>query len=137
VQAGFTLRAQSAPPYTITTGTDDNGDTVFNDRPAGVGRNSARASGQFRLDLRLSWRLGMGAPGAGAGGPQRGRGGPGRGADWRSQHRALVELYVRATNVLNTVNYTGYRGTLTSPFFGEPTSARAARQIELGTMLMF
>jgi hypothetical protein len=142
LQAGFTLRAQSASPYTITTGHDDNGDTVFNDRPAGVGRNSARGAGRFRLDLRLSWRLGVGAAGTAAqngGGPRGGRGGGrgGRGGDWRSQHRALVELYLRATNVLNNVNYTGFRGTLTSQFFGQPTSARSARQIEIGTMLMF
>ena len=32
-----------APPLTILTGHDDNGDLVFNDRPAGIGRNSARA----------------------------------------------------------------------------------------------
>ena len=36
--------AASAPPLTIRTGTDDNGDLVFNDRPAGVGRNSARTT---------------------------------------------------------------------------------------------
>jgi hypothetical protein len=140
LQAGFTLRAQSASPYTITTGRDDNGDTVFNDRPDGVGRNSARGAGQFRLDLRLSWRLGMGGPSTAAqNGGGRG-GGPGRGpggGNWRSQHRALVELYVRATNVLNNVNYTGFRGVQSSDFFGQATSARAARQLEIGTMLMF
>ena len=30
----------SAPPYNITTGRDDNNDTVSNDRPTGVGRNA-------------------------------------------------------------------------------------------------
>jgi hypothetical protein len=139
VQAGVTLRAQSAPPYTITTGEDDNGDTVFNDRPFGVGRNTARGSGMFRLDLRLTYRLGVGEPatagdGGGAQRPPRGRG---RGGNWRTEHRAMVEFYVRANNVLNNVNYTGYRGALTSPFFGQPTSAQSARQIEIGTMVMF
>ncbi len=137
LRASIALRAQSASPYPITTGRDDNGDTVFNDRPAGVGRNSARGAGQFRLDLRLSWRLGMGEPSSAAqagGRPPRGRE---RGGDWRAEHRALVELYVRATNVLNTVNDTGFRGTLTSPFFGQATSARAARQLQIGTLLMF
>jgi hypothetical protein len=139
VQAGVTLRAQSAPPYTITTGEDDNGDTVFNDRPSGVGRNTARGSGMFRLDLRLTYRLGIGDPattgdGGGAQRPPRGRD---RGGNWRTEHRAMVEFYVRANNVLNNVNFTGYRGALTSPFFGQPTSAQSARQIEIGTMVMF
>src|SRR5262249_27442445 len=39
---GTSVRVQSALPYNITTGRDDNGDTVSNDRPAGVTRNSAR-----------------------------------------------------------------------------------------------
>ena len=39
------LGASRARRYNITTGRDDNGDTVFNDRPAGVGRNSAARRG--------------------------------------------------------------------------------------------
>ena len=56
------LQAQysSAPPYTITTGTDDNGDTVFNDRPAGVGRNSARGASQWNVNLRLNRSFNLG-----------------------------------------------------------------------------
>jgi transcriptional regulator len=42
------INGASAAPYTIRTGLDDNGDLVFNDRPAGVGRNSAR--GAWPLD---------------------------------------------------------------------------------------
>src|SRR5262249_5614890 len=32
--------ASSGGPFNITTGSDDNGDTVINDRPAGIHRNS-------------------------------------------------------------------------------------------------
>jgi hypothetical protein len=40
-------------PYNITTGLDDNGDTVNNDRPLGVGRNSARGTAGRRVwDVR-------------------------------------------------------------------------------------
>src|SRR5690606_20743875 len=39
IRAGLNMQVTSARPYTITTGRDDNGDTVFNDRPEGVGRN--------------------------------------------------------------------------------------------------
>ena len=44
--ARFGVAGSSAPPLTIRTGTDDNGDLVFNDRPDGVGRNSARTTGR-------------------------------------------------------------------------------------------
>jgi MinD-like ATPase involved in chromosome partitioning or flagellar assembly len=38
------VNAQSATPFTITTGIDDNLDGVVNDRPAGVGRNTMRGT---------------------------------------------------------------------------------------------
>src|SRR5439155_17358154 len=52
---GTSLRMQSALPYNITTGRDDNGDTVSNDRPAGVTRNTGRGRSQIDLGTRLSW----------------------------------------------------------------------------------
>jgi hypothetical protein len=121
------LRAQSAAPYTITTGFDANGDGIANERPSGVGRNSVRGASSTNLDLTLTW---------------------GR---WFGQHateeppavpdpaNAIVrfEIFARATNVLNTVNPLGFSGVLTSPFFGRPTSAAAARRIVLGTRLWF
>ncbi|MGH9349589.1 MAG: carboxypeptidase regulatory-like domain-containing protein, partial [Vicinamibacterales bacterium] len=48
---GFTTRWQSASPYNITTGEDTNGDTVTNDRPAGISRNAARGQGFWTTDL--------------------------------------------------------------------------------------
>ena len=36
IRAGLNVQGSSALPYNITTGLDANGDTVFNDRPAGV-----------------------------------------------------------------------------------------------------
>ena len=64
---GTSLRVQSALPYNITTGRDDNGDTVSNDRPAGVTRNSGRGRAQVDLGLRLSWSIGVRRPGGAAG----------------------------------------------------------------------
>ena len=49
---GTSFRVQSALPYNITTGRDDNGDTISNDRPAGVTRNAARALINAMTDLR-------------------------------------------------------------------------------------
>src|SRR5262249_37836366 len=43
---GLSVNTSSAPPYTLLTGQDTNGDGIFNDRPAGVGRNTLRADGQ-------------------------------------------------------------------------------------------
>ena len=49
LRANVNTTASSAAPYTITTGRDDNSDGVSNDRPAGVGRNSARAASRWEL----------------------------------------------------------------------------------------
>jgi hypothetical protein len=136
IQVGVNVRAESAPPYTITTGRDDNGDTEFNDRPAGVARNSARGEGALRVDLRLSWRVGVGRPADPAREQRSGRRDDSDG-DWRSAHRVMTEFYVRAVNVLNTVNRRGFSGVLSSPFFGRPTSAQSARRLEIGTQVMF
>ena len=37
-------RLQSGTPYNVTTGIDDNGDAIFNDRPSGTPRNSLRGA---------------------------------------------------------------------------------------------
>jgi hypothetical protein len=142
-----TFNANSAPPYTITTGHDDNGDTVSNDRPSGLGRNSARAADRWDAGARLSYTFGFGRrPGAeGAGGSQvimiRGggagdvpMGGFSGGAE---DKRWRVELYIAATNIANHTNLMGYSGVLTSPFFGQPTSAGPARKLELGARFGF
>jgi hypothetical protein len=142
VQLGLNVRTESAAPYNITTGRDDNGDGVFNDRPAGVGRNTARGDGMFRFDMRLSWRVGAGRPAVPSEpeprqqGRGRGRGDEGE-QNWRSRHRVMAEFYVRALNLLNTVNPRGFSGVLSSPFFGRARSAQPARRLELGTRLMF
>ena len=146
LRASGNVRVETAPPYNVTTGRDDNGDTIFTDRPAGVGRNSARADSYVDLNLRLGWSFGFGKRNeAGQGGPggpmvvRVGGGGPGGGMPFMGNNSKLVscELYASATNLLNRVNYTGYTGVVTSPYFGEPTSARPARRIEVGMRVGF
>jgi hypothetical protein len=147
---GFKLatsfNGNSAPPYNITTGTDDNNDTVSNDRPDGVGRNAARASSRWDLGARVSYTFGFGRrPGAdGAAGPQvvmirtlggeTPMGGFSGGAD---DKRWRIELYLAGTNILNHTNFLGYSGVMTSPFFGQPTSAGPARKLEVGARFGF
>jgi hypothetical protein len=44
---------------------------------------------------------------------------------------------IDAFNVLNRVNYPGYVGNLSSPFFGLPVSAWPGRRLQLGLRLTF
>jgi hypothetical protein len=142
---GTSFRIQSALPYNITTGHDDNGDTISNDRPVGVTRNTGRGSTLIDVSARLAWKIGFGGPAtAGTGGPQirivR------AGADTNvlgdmmtgdSAKRYSVELYAQAFNVLNHTNALNFSGVETSPFFGQATSAAPPRRIELGARFSF
>jgi outer membrane receptor for ferrienterochelin and colicin len=140
VRANISSNAQSAAPYNILTGRDDNRDGVVNDRPAGVGRNSARGAARWEMNTRLSRAFGFG----GARGVQGGRGGRGGGggggrpggAEGEDQ-RFSIETYVQAFNLLNRTNYVNFSGSMLSPFFGGPTSASQARRVEVGLQFRF
>ena len=141
---GSFFHANSAPPYTITTGFDDNHDFVFNDRPAGVGRNSVRAAGQWELSTRLSWSFGFGKPRSSSARSMGGQivksGGGGGGMSGITAEGAKklnFQLYAQAYNLLNHTNATNFVGVQTSPFFGRPTAALAGRRIETGLRLAF
>jgi hypothetical protein len=138
------VRAQSGTPYTITTGRDDNGDGLFNDRPAGTPRNSARTTAQWDAGIRLSYALSFGPrvnTGAGSGGAtiiMAGGGGMPAGIGGAAGDRRFrLELYASAQNVTNHHNYVGYSGVLTSPFFGRPTNVMNPRKVELGMRFGF
>jgi Carboxypeptidase regulatory-like domain len=142
---GTSIRVQSALPYNITTGYDDNGDTVSNDRPAGVTRNTGRGTMQVDLNMRLSYSIGFGTrTSSGPQGPQirvvRGDSGdPLRdmaGADVQNKKYG-IELYAQAFNLVNHMNALNFSGVMTSPFFGQPTAAAPPRRIELGARLSF
>jgi hypothetical protein len=145
LKAGFRMnmfmRAQSAAPYTITTGLDENRDGQINERPFGVGRNSARGDGTVNVDLGLVWEHSVGQRARAQVSAQRGGGGGGRGPGGRGNRAAdgLVrfEIFARATNVLNLVNPQNFSGVMTSDFFGRATSAAAARRLVVGTRLFF
>lgn len=139
------LSGSSGLPYNITTGFDDNGDTVSNDRPAGVGRNGARGGGRWDVGGRLSWAFGFGARDTGGptGGPMivvrqangetsmSGFSGGAEDKRWR------IELFLAGTNLLNHTNLSGYSGVLTSPFFATATAAGAPRKLEVGMRFGF
>ena len=139
------FQATSALPYNITTGFDNNGDTVINDRPFGVGRNSGRGASRWEIGSRLSWGRDFGpAQQQTMGGPQirMVRVGGGDGAAPPSLPSAAtkkyrLEFYAQAFNLLNHANLGAFSGVETSPFFGQATSAQSPRRIELGLRFNF
>ena len=48
---------QSGNVYTERTGLDDNGDLIFNDRPAGLDRNTLRGTPQGGLNGQLAYSI--------------------------------------------------------------------------------
>jgi len=111
---GVALTIQSGQPYSETAGSDLFNNGRSNARPPGVPRNSLQGGAFAELDLRLSRDLHVG-------------GGSG----------LTMTIGVDAFNVLNTINYATYVGTLTSPLFMQPVSAQAARQIQLSARAKF
>ena len=142
------INSSSGLPYNITTGFDDNDDTVSNDRPAGVGRNSARGDGRWDVGGRLSWAFGFGQ--------RKGcrtrrnarhhdsdhrrswrRRADGRLQWWPEDKRWRMELYLAGTNLFNHVNLAGTAACSLRRSSVEPTSAGAPRKLELGMRFGF
>jgi hypothetical protein len=136
---GFNVSTSTAPPYTLLSGRDDNGDGIFNDRPAGVGRNTLRASAQTTVNMQLGYVFTFGRTAALP--PGIGVFGGGNAAQVRTfdqgTARYRLQLFVQAQNLTNERNYLGYSGTLTSPFFGKPTAVSGMRKIDVGIGLNF
>ncbi len=157
LRLSLNVQGASAAPYTITTGLDNNGDTVFNDRPAGVGRNSARGAAQWTTNIRVSKSIGLGglrqgppnmpippSPSSGGALNQRvGAGGPGGGDGPQmvvmqaTNQKYRLDLYANIQNAFNNVNYNTFIGNQLSQFFGTATSAQAPRRVEVGFSLGF
>ena len=149
VRLGTILQTNSATPYNVTTGFDNNGDSIINDRPLGYTRNSARGAGRLDLSTRLSWGFGFGKAreATGGHGPQvrivRGDADAGGllgsmpGLPGAAQKRYRTEFFIQATNVLNRANLMGFSGVQTSPFFGQATMAQPGRRFETGMRFSF
>ena len=117
------LTLASGAPFDITTGFDDNGDRVVNDRPAGVGRNTGHGPGFAQLDLRLSKLFSLPVL---FGGQDRDKG------ELRN-----MELNFDVFNVLNRNNLTEVIGELSSPLFGRASASLQARTIQLSVKFNF
>src|SRR5439155_4898464 len=60
VLVGWNVNMTTGDAYTELTGRDDNGDGIFNDRPAGVGRNTLRASGFSAVNMNIGYVFAFG-----------------------------------------------------------------------------
>jgi hypothetical protein len=118
---GMTVGLTSGRPYSLTIGRDDNHDTIANDRPLGVRRNSLQGPGAATLDLRWSKEFYLKAAKNGK----------------KADEGPAVKIGLSAFNVVNRVNYTGYVGNQSSPFFGLPVAARPARRVQLNFNFSF
>lgn len=114
------LTLGSGLPFNVTTGRDDNGDTVSTDRPVGTTRNTGLGSGLARIDIRLTKTFDV----------------------FRLYKKAKkdtnnLELSLDLFNAFNHTNYDRFVGVLTSPFFGTANSALSARTMQASLRYSF
>jgi hypothetical protein len=120
--AGVLLLA-TGPPFDISTGLDNNGDTIINDRPPEGTRNTGQAPGYAQLDLRFSKLFSIPTlfpkelkPGS------------------KVQNLALnLDMF----NSLNRNNLSNVIGNLSSPLFGRANASLQARTIQLSFKYSF
>jgi hypothetical protein len=141
VNLSFQFNAASGQPYNITTGFDNNGDGVFNDRPffsspssttvystpfgplspegpgTSIGRNAGTLPWNVHLDANLSHTFTL---------PHK--------VDKQVQSLALN---LRSTNLLNHTNVLAVGGVLGSPLFGHAYEADPGRRVEGGLRWSF
>ena len=65
------------------------------------------------------------------------RGGNFNGGNNNQNSRYNMELFVSADNLFNNVNYGGYSGNQLSKFYLQPTTAQAARRVQIGMGFRF
>jgi hypothetical protein len=130
------FNATSGQPYNVTTGVDNNGDGIFNDRPVfstasssttystvfgslsatgtgtPIGRNAGTLPWNVHFDTNLSHTFAL---------PHKPN----------TEGRTLT-ANVRSTNVLNHNNVLAVGGVLGSPLFGQAYQSDAGRRIEAG-----
>jgi hypothetical protein len=138
------LNVGSGRPFNITTGWDNNGDSLFFDRPAAVvaeapgaivtpfgifnafpgpgevmiARNAGQGPSQFVLNAGVAKTLRFG--GAAGGGV-----------------RPYLIVSANVENVTNHINFVDFNGVVTSPLFGTPNRALNPRRVEIAARFGF
>jgi hypothetical protein len=131
LNAQMSWDANSGSPYTITTGIDENGDSIFNDRPFDVPRNSVRLPWRSTISANVSYLIPIGK----APGPEGGRrGGPQARGGGRQKG---VSISMSAQNLFNRYNYSGFSGVMTSQYFLQATSVSNPRQVDVSLRFNF
>ena len=116
---GAALSLYSGKPVNVTTGADNNGDGVVNDRPAGFARNTLHGPGLINLDLNVSHDFSF------------------KPKSDKQKDVPTLTISVNSFNILNHPNYVTFVGVVTSPFFGQPVSANPPRRTQLNLEFKF
>ena len=109
--------ANTGRPWTITTGSDLYGDSLFNTRPDGVARNTETAPSYVDLDLRWGHDFAI--------------------TSNKDEDAPHVGFSAGAFNLLNHQNPSSIDTVDTSPTFGEVTSDNPPRRLQLGMRVEF
>jgi hypothetical protein len=153
----------SGVPYDLTIGSDRNGDTIANDRPAFatdlsrpsvvftkfgafdtnpipgqtlVPRNYLMSSGMWNLNMRVGRTFNFGKPKAAAAVSANAPKGT-------TERRYTLNFNVDVNNVFNHLNQGNYVGNLSSPLFGQSTGiylfrdTSNNRRVQFGTQFNF
>lgn len=134
------FRFASPLPYTVTTGRDNNNDTIYNDRPDAVKRNAERGAWLKQFDVRLGWRIPIAKRKN-----KTVEDGENKNKITESKNAASTDLLkkysigidVTILNVLNRTNLQNFVGNQLSPFFRQATSSAPARQVQIGLNFFF
>ena len=142
IQFSNMLAARTGTPYNITTGTDNNGDGVFNDRPA-YAPPSISGSGVYvtKFGALTANTINGDVPRNLGTMPSVWHWNSDLSRDFllnpRSKDRPLTLTFnARAANLLNHTNTTGVN-TILSPSLGQPIASETARRLELGARFTF
>lgn len=112
-------------PYTITTGIDNNGDTVFNDRPPGVSRNTERGRWSKNFNFAVNWSFPIFKRSNGNEKSESSNNLP----DILKFHK--LNLSINVNNIFNSTNLQDFIGNQLSPFFRQATSSAPARSFNV------
>ena len=113
---GVALSLYSGKPVNVTTGSDNNGDGITNDRPVGLPRNTLHGPGFINLDVNVAHDFVL----------------------FKARKEApKLSVSLSSFNVLNHTNDLTYVGVITSPFFGSAVQAQPPRRIQLGLQYTF
>ena len=116
---GAALSLYSGKPVNVTTGADNNGDGIVNDRPLGYARNTMHGPGLVNLDLNLSHDFQFSKK-----------------SDKQKDVPTLT-VSLNSFNVFNHPNFITYVGVLGSPQFGQPNLANPPRRTQLNLEFKF